>query len=721
MKTFARFLVLAVLYLMAFPLPTIGQFKWENDPDNPLLVDPSRVLDPCVACDTLAGTYDLWYTEGYSVKRAASSNGVSWTLTGAEQNLATLFSANFISAAEVVKIGSTYYLYATREDLTGGLVYLGLAISSDGNAWSKHSDSALSAGTPGSWDCDQVGWLKVAEKNGTYYGFYAGAKEGARQIGLATSEDGILWTKCSDNPVLSLADLADSSIVSVFPAGVVFKDGVFYLLFQQNYRSGSSSIGVVTSVDGIAWSRYSGNPVLTIGDPGTWNSAVLGNGSMRYIQGKFRFWYSGCDLKVGEGDQHWKMGGASSKDGTIPIVYYPFNGNANDESGHGNHGIVSGATLTADRFGTPNNAYAFDGLDNHILMPDVIPDTSAEFTISAWVKPDEILTRRLCVYLGARSGEGWLQVERSHFSFTVHPTDGTEPTVQDSAIKGEFSHLVAVYRRGIGLELWVNGALRSRTTIGDYPLKDGRSTHESSIGSYAPQWLDWGRQNGINSWRGVIDQVRIYDRALGDQEILALYHEGEWASPPLPLTLLFPGKNAVVNTGTVPFLWTKGSGNCTGYWFEIASDSHFTFKTVDSTLTDTLHVVMLPSAITYWWRVKAKNDNGWGVFSEVRSFTYTPTGIGTNAAVPTEYSLGQNYPNPFNPSTTIRFGLPMRSQVTLTVFSTLGQQVAVLSHGEKEAGYHEVRFDGAGLSSGVYFYRLQGGAFVQTKRLLLLK
>ncbi len=89
--------------------------------------------------------------------------------------------------------------------------------------------------------------------------------------------------------------------------------------------------------------------------------------------------------------------------------------------------------------------------------------------------------------------------------------------------------------------------------------------------------------------------------------------------------------------------------------------------------------------------------------------------------VPAECALMQNYPNPFNPSTTIRFGLPGRSHVTLTVFNTLGQQVATLVQGEKEAGYHEVKFDGTGLSSGVYCCRLTAGEYVASKKLLLLK
>jgi len=85
------------------------------------------------------------------------------------------------------------------------------------------------------------------------------------------------------------------------------------------------------------------------------------------------------------------------------------------------------------------------------------------------------------------------------------------------------------------------------------------------------------------------------------------------------------------------------------------------------------------------------------------------------------YSLSQNYPNPFNPSTTIRYGLSQKSRVTLSVFNTLGQEVANLVNGENEAGFHETTFDASGLPSGVYFYRLRAGDFVETKRLSLIR
>jgi photosystem II stability/assembly factor-like uncharacterized protein len=89
--------------------------------------------------------------------------------------------------------------------------------------------------------------------------------------------------------------------------------------------------------------------------------------------------------------------------------------------------------------------------------------------------------------------------------------------------------------------------------------------------------------------------------------------------------------------------------------------------------------------------------------------------------LPLAFLIDQNYPNPFNPSTTIRYGLPSRVHVSLTVFNTLGQQVSTIVQSEQDAGYHEVRFDGAHLPSGVYFYRMQAGSYTETKRLLLIR
>jgi hypothetical protein len=81
----------------------------------------------------------------------------------------------------------------------------------------------------------------------------------------------------------------------------------------------------------------------------------------------------------------------------------------------------------------------------------------------------------------------------------------------------------------------------------------------------------------------------------------------------------------------------------------------------------------------------------------------------------------RNYPNPCNPSTTIQYSLPQKREVTLAVYNTMGQQVSLLVQGEQDAGYHEVRFDGSHIASGVYFCRLQAGTLVETRKLLLLR
>jgi hypothetical protein len=89
--------------------------------------------------------------------------------------------------------------------------------------------------------------------------------------------------------------------------------------------------------------------------------------------------------------------------------------------------------------------------------------------------------------------------------------------------------------------------------------------------------------------------------------------------------------------------------------------------------------------------------------------------------VPKAFNLMQNYPNPFNPSTTIKYEIPKQENVTLKVYNLLGEEVVTLVHGIKQSGSYKVHFDANNLSSGVYFYKLRAGSFVQTKKMILLR
>ncbi|HZW40007.1 MAG TPA: T9SS type A sorting domain-containing protein [Ignavibacteriaceae bacterium] len=87
----------------------------------------------------------------------------------------------------------------------------------------------------------------------------------------------------------------------------------------------------------------------------------------------------------------------------------------------------------------------------------------------------------------------------------------------------------------------------------------------------------------------------------------------------------------------------------------------------------------------------------------------------------TDFSLEQNYPNPFNPSTTIKYTLPKQGLVTIKIYDVLGKEIAQLVNEEKQSGEYEVEFNGSSLSSGIYYYKIQAGEFVQTKKMVLMK
>lgn len=116
--------------------------------------------------------------------------------------------------------------------------------------------------------------------------------------------------------------------------------------------------------------------------------------------------------------------------------------------------------------------------------------------------------------------------------------------------------------------------------------------------------------------------------------------------------------------------------------------------------------------------------------STIRSFstgTFTISSLAEtsrqtyNTEKPLDYELRQNFPNPFNPSTTIRFGLPEKTMVTLTVFNQLGQRVTLLAQETMDRGYHTVSWNAANMPTGIYFYELKTEKFTSVKKLLLLK
>ena len=237
-------------------------------------------------------------------------------------------------------------------------------------------------------------------------------------------------------------------------------------------------------------------------------------------------------------------------------------------------------------------------------------------------------------------------------------------------------------------------------------------------------------------WRNVTPNMTILttldpDSAWPGTNITDTLNHVQPGDLPLPITLVSFQADIHPQGRGVWLKWTT-LNEIDNYGFNVqrrpASDTTFRdllkgFVTGHGTTAVTHTYSFIDSTVAmaggYFYRLRQVDLDG--------AIHYSPT-VGVNVPtsaiageIPTEFKLLQNYPNPFNPSTTVRYGLPQRSTVELTLFNMLGQQVATLVNGEQEAGYHEVRLNGASLASGVYFYRLKAGSFLETKKLILVR
>ena len=126
---------------------------------------------------------------------------------------------------------------------------------------------------------------------------------------------------------------------------------------------------------------------------------------------------------------------------------------------------------------------------------------------------------------------------------------------------------------------------------------------------------------------------------------------------------------------------------------------------------------------TYLIRI---SDNAGADLAFLRAWCITieyglPLGVSNNTNIANSYKLSQNYPNPFNPTTSINYSISKSGLVTLKVYDILGKEVMTLVNEVKNAGNHEINFNASSLSSGVYFYRIESGNFIDTKKMFLLK
>ena len=217
------------------------------------------------------------------------------------------------------------------------------------------------------------------------------------------------------------------------------------------------------------------------------------------------------------------------------VAYYPFSGNANDSSGNGNNGTVSGAKLTTDRFGKANKAFSFDGVSNQIIVPNS-PTLSFNnsLSFSFWGKLDSLVSG---IPLHIRD-------ENTAHETSTRSDMGATP-FPDYDINNGISGGSVYVKSQIKTDLnWHNfiGVFNQRTNVTTFYI-DGKLQGISNVAittidkahlTFGAASYSWGSNQ---YFKGKIDDIRVYNRTLDSSEVQALYHEGGYNGNNLPVSI----------------------------------------------------------------------------------------------------------------------------------------------------------------------------------------
>jgi hypothetical protein len=246
-----------------------------------------------------------------------------------------------------------------------------------------------------------------------------------------------------------------------------------------------------------------------------------------YQEGKITLTYGLDSMGVHLNDGETKQISSNVPD-YIPsnglVAYWPFNGNANDESGNGNHGTVNGASLTSDRNGTSNSAYDFDGQNDKITVPWNAEFQSHDLTISTWVMSKNTGSDFECII---KKGN-WQTAVNESYSLGLYSPDwvygglkgkncnpgaGWTTYSYNHSFYNTWNHLMITFKKDT-LKIYINGSLKQSEKVDAF--LDFCSGGDITIGEHWDQFRD--------NFTGKLDDIAIWNRALTSSEITALYN-----------------------------------------------------------------------------------------------------------------------------------------------------------------------------------------------------
>lgn len=352
--------------------------------------------------------------------------------------------------------------------------------------------------------------------------------------------------------------------------------------------------------------------------------------------------------------------------------------------------------------------------------------------------------------------------------------NGTERV--STTVGGDFTNWNDIYLLSLGNEFGVDHhwkGLINLIAVFDRPLSNSEVLRNFNFGPYGVveqptnvtlaanevgkitiSWSDnSSNEDGFKIERGVGDPIvytqigditkdstlftdeNIVDNTVYAYRVKAYYSLGEsdYSEPLFVKSLISPlnapsGGEYTLDTDGYPILtWIDNSTNESNFIIERRLSISSEYGVIDTVNENTTSYkdLNVTANTTYVYRIMATNQDTFSVYS-AEFFVVVLVGIEDLNEIPTEYSLSQNYPNPFNPTTSIKFGLPQNSNVSISLYNMLGQKVITLSEKSYNAGIHNLTVDASSLTSGIYIYSISaqgidGNNFVQTRKMILLK
>jgi hypothetical protein len=316
------------------------------------------------------------------------------------------------------------------------------------------------------------------------------------------------------------------------------------------------------------------------------------------------------------------------------------------------------------------NALQFDGVNDYVDMGNGATfNVGNAVTYEAWINPDTTLSGFIIAKWVAFAEDIQVGFSGNKIFFYLHDVfSGIQLYSSPLVPLHQYTHIAATYDASVGIaKIYINGVFDASKSVG--------SSVSNSTGN-----LYFGfnpvRGDFIAPFKGIIDEVRIWNIARTESEIQSTMNQS-------------------LNGNETSLI---------GYW---KFDEGTGATTSDAT----------------------SNHNNGTISGATWVPGPTPVENENNFTQPDQFSLQQNYPNPFNPSTKIKYTIPsviasetkQSQMVSLKVYDVLGNEIATLVNEEKPAGSYEVEFSAEGLTSGIYFYKLQAGTFVETKKMILIK